>query len=938
MRKRKFSGIRLIAASLLLATGLSGRAATTPGTGTIRGRVTDTENYTLPGAVIYIDQLHTGTTTDANGFYTLPAVSPGRYTLRVSYVGCAPKETSVTVREGSTLERDITLTEGVELAEVKVAGAFQGQRRAINAQKSSLGVTNVVSADQVGKFPDSNIGDALKRIAGINVQYDQGEARFGQVRGTPADMSSVTVNGNRVPSAEGGTRNVQLDLIPADMIQSIEVHKVVTPDMEGDATGGSINLVTKNSPYKPFISATVGSGYNAVSDKLQLNMGFTLGRRFFGDRLGVILAASYQNAPSGSDNVEFVWDRDRDTGELCLTDYQIRQYYVTRERQSYSAAIDYKFSADHKIYFKGLFNNRNDWENRYRLTIKGINQDEDKAGNTFCTVNDKGTVRIQTKAGTPDNRGARLERQRTMDFTLGGEHSLGRLLAEWSVNYAQASEDRPNERYLDYQLKKQKFHFDMSDPERPLFTPQEGYKMVLDDDFSLKEVTEQQESIMERDLKARLDFTLPLVRGLYGNKLKFGAKVTRKTKEKDVDFYEYTPLDKKGFNAASLAAAGDKNRSGFMPGSQYRVGLFPDKDYVARLELNDAGQYEKRQVPVELATNYDAREVVTAGYLRLDQKLGKKWSLTAGLRLENTYVNYSGSQYDEDADQTTRTPHEHRSYLDVLPSLLAKYDASDDLKLRASYTTTLSRPKYSALAPNVSVKRSDNSLSIGNPELSPAISNNLDLSGEYYFQSVGLVSAGLFYKHISDFIVDQTLRDYTYKGTTYMEFKQPRNSGSADLVGVELAWQRDLGFIAPWMKCLGVYANYTYTHSRVSDFQFEGREHESGLRLPGSPEHTLNASLCFERGGASVRLSYNYASAFIDEMGSEKFYDRYYDAVGYLDLNASYTFGHRVKATVYAEATNLLNQPLRYYQGTRERTMQCEYYGAKVNMGVKINL
>ena len=100
----------------------------------------------------------------------------------------------------------------MELQEVQVKGAFQGQKKAINTQKNNLGITNVVSADQVGKFPDSNIGDALKRISGINVQYDQGEARFGQVRGTSADLSSVTINGNRVPSAEGDTRNVQFGL------------------------------------------------------------------------------------------------------------------------------------------------------------------------------------------------------------------------------------------------------------------------------------------------------------------------------------------------------------------------------------------------------------------------------------------------------------------------------------------------------------------------------------------------------------------------------------------------------------------------------------------------------------------------------------------------------------------------------------------------------
>ncbi len=107
----------------------------------------------------------------------------------------------------------------------------------------------------------------MKRINGINVQYDQGEARFGQVRGTSADLSSVTINGNRLPSAEGDTRNVQLDLIPADMIQTIEVNKVVTSDMDGDAIGGSINLVTKSTPYKRTFSATAGTGYNWVSEK-----------------------------------------------------------------------------------------------------------------------------------------------------------------------------------------------------------------------------------------------------------------------------------------------------------------------------------------------------------------------------------------------------------------------------------------------------------------------------------------------------------------------------------------------------------------------------------------------------------------------------------------------------------------------------------------------
>ena len=146
------------------------------------------------------------------------------------------------------------------------------------------------------------------------------------------------------------------------MIQTIEVNKVVTPDMDADAIGGSINLVTKNSPYKRTIAATAGTGYNWVSNKAALNLGFTYGDRFFNDKLGLMVSASYQNNPAGSDDVEMAYERNED-GEVVIDEYEVRQYYVTRERQSYSLALDWEINANHKIDFKGIFNNRNDWEN-----------------------------------------------------------------------------------------------------------------------------------------------------------------------------------------------------------------------------------------------------------------------------------------------------------------------------------------------------------------------------------------------------------------------------------------------------------------------------------------------------------------------------------------------------------------------------------------------
>lgn len=889
--------------------------------GTVRGRIIDVTKQTLPGASIYIEKLHIGVTSDVNGFYTFPNLDPGTYTVKVSYVGYSPVELKITIPAGRTLEKDVVLNEGVELQEVVVGGAFQGQRRAINAQKSNLGITNVVSADQVGKFPDSNIGDALKRISGINVQYDQGEARFGQVRGTSADLSSVTVNGNRVPSAEGDTRNVQLDLIPADMIQTIEVNKVVTPDMDADAIGGSINLVTKNSPYKRSIAATAGTGYNWISEKAQLNLGFTYGDRFFNNKLGLMVSASYQNAPSGSYDTEFTWEQDKD-GKAYVNDYQMRQYYVTRERQSYSAALDWDISTNHKLTFKGIFNNRNDWENRYRTNLKDLEPDG------------SATVRIQTKAGTPDNRNARLERQRTMDFSLGGEHLFGLLSMDWHASYAKASEERPNERYIDFQLKKQKFDIDLSNERQPFASPKDGSTMTLNDEFSLKELTEQQEDIKEQDLKFSANFKLPFKNG---NKLKFGAKVVRKTKDKAVDFYEYSPLDEDAFMENSLKNTVDQSNKHFMPNNKYQTGIYASKEYTGALDLNNPALFEKEQVQEELAGNFEARETVSSGYVRFDSKITDRIELMSGLRIENTNLAYTGRTYDADEDITGKTERQRNSYINFLPSLLVKWNVNDDFKVRGSFTQTLSRPKYSALVPSVNIKRSDNEITIGNPELKPTTSYNFDLSADYYFRSIGLVSAGIFYKKIDDFIVDQVSTNYEYQGNVYTRFTQPKNAGNANLLGVELSYQRDFGFIAPALKCIGFYGTYTYTHSRVEDFNFEGRENEEGLSMPGSPAHTANASLYFEKAGLNIRVSYNFASDFIDEMGESTFYDRYYDKVNYMDANASYTFGKKIKTTFYAEANNLLNQPLRYYQGTKDRTMQAEYYGVKVNAGVKIN-
>lgn len=898
--------------------------------GHVTGRVMDSNKQVLPGASIYIEDLHTGVVSDINGFYMLPNLDPGIYKLKISYVGYEPKVITLTVPEDRTKVMDFILEDGVELQGVEVVGALHGQRKALQMQKEMMGITNVVSADQVGKFPDSNIGDALKRINGVNVQYDQGEARFGQVRGTSADLTSVTVNGNRIPSAEGDTRNVQLDLIPADMIQTIELNKVVTADMDGDAIGGEINLVTKNTPSHRVLSFNIGSGYSWISEKPQWDLGATWGDRFFNDKLGIMAALSYQYAPGGSDNAEFEYE-ENDNGELELKEAEVRQYYVTRERQSYSLALDYQFNPLNKISFKGIYNRRSDWENRYGLKYKDLN---DAPGEQ--------SVEVQTKAGASNTKDRRLELQQTMDFTLDGEHYLGKLKIDWAGSYSRASEERPNERYATYKYK----DMDLSGSivgeggKRPYIS--RALPELSDEGWELDEFTNSDQDIVENEWKARLNFTLPLAEGIWGNTLKFGAKYTSKDKNRETVFYDYDPDEVLGSGWRNFTGA--QIRDGFMAGDHYPVGTpFISKQYLGSI---NPSHFQGEENFEEEAGNYDIRETITAGYLRFDQQLGKRLSATVGLRVERTDLRTNGFNLDtESGNGLTPTGEYKHHYTDLLPSLLLKYRFHEDGNLRASITKTLSRPKYSALIANKTINTEDMEATIGDPNTKPAEAINIDLSADYYFKSIGLVSLGLFYKDIKNVNIEWSSNKYLgsdlglqgeYANEEF-EVTQNINAYDARIWGIEAALQRDFGFISPALNCVGFYGNYTYTHSSTRNFNErlnvqEGEE----VKVAGSPEHSANASLYFDKAGFNIRLSWNYASSFVDEMSTSRALDRYYDAVNYMDLNASYTWGKNYKFTVYADAKNLLNQPLRYYQGTKDRTMQMEYYGVKVQAGVKI--
>ena len=900
--------------------------------GIIKGRVLDSDNLSMPGAAIILESLNKGTITDSYGNYTLTGIPAGTYELTVSYIGYQKGNKQVTVATGKTTVADFTINAGIELSEVVVSGQVLGQSKALNTQMNKGNITNIISSDQVGRFPDANIGDALKRIPGINVQYDQGEARFGNIRGTAPQYNSVMINGERIPSAEAEDRTVQLDLVPADMIQAIEVNKAVTPDMDADAIGGAVNLITRSAPYDRRISVTLGSGYNILASKPIYNGAFVLGDRFLNNKLGVIASASYHNHQLGSDNFESEWDYQDDNnkeGSAFANEIQIRQYYLQRIRQSYSLSLDYKINPNHTLFANGIYNRRNDFENRFRTVYKDIEYDED-------SKSWMGVMEKETKGGNADTKNARLEDQRMMSLSVGGDHQFGKVKADWTASYSKASEERPNERYIVYEVEDLKFTTDFSDKGAPRIKAVSPLSSGdFSSDYSFGELTEEFQMTEDIDKNMKLNFTIPMLENEFKNSLKLGIRYKSKEKMRDNRLFEYSPADEDAFNATTLNNLKDLTKDNFLVGD-YKTGKQVSELYLGNLDLTNSALFEEERIAEAEAGNFNARESVLGGYMMLTQNLGSKLLVIAGMRVENTSQEYQGNQYDADEDKNIQTDKVSHSYINVLPGVHLKYNFDPTTVVRAAWTNTLARPNYFSLVPYREIAREDNEISIGNPDLIPTTSMNFDLMAEKYFKTVGIISGGIFFKDIKDFIVTETREDYLFEGTDWDTYSQPINGGNASIFGFETSLQRQLDFLPGIWKGLGVYANYTFTTSSVSDFRIEGREDDTDISLPGTAKHTFNGSLSYDSKRFSVRVSFNYASDFVDEFGEESFYDRHYNKAMHLDVNANYAITPSLR--LYADVNNLLNQPLYYYQGISSRIMQAEYYNTRFQFGLKLDL
>jgi TonB-dependent receptor len=820
---------------------------------------------------------------------------------------------------------------------VLVVGQRASIAKALSRQRAADGVESVLSRDGIGQFPDQNAAESLRRVAGVNVLNDQGEGRFVAVRGLSPDLNAASINGARVPAPEADVRSVALDVIPAELIESIEIKKSLTPDMDADTIGASIEINTTSAfdRAEPLLSFSGEGSYNDLngewSPKGSLDFSTTVG-----ERLGIAGGLSYYKREFSTDNVEMDgWDASAD-GVAFANTVEYRDYDVERERLGGSLSLDYRLSDATTWYARLLRSEFEDQEYRGRLIFE---MEEEPNSGTASTANfSDADGEIQIVRDIKD----RFEKQTISSLNVGGETLAGAWTFKYNGSYSAAKEREAGS--LDPVEFQREFDgddeldvsFDYSDRQLPRYTLSGGNVAAFSDadEFEFDKIERTTLSLSEdKELAARFDISREFDLNDGQFTVQFGGKSRQREKTYDLQLDVFDGFDG-DFTLADVAGIPTYGLNG--------IGAVPDGRAVRRFVNQNIADFELNEVDTRFESNvadYSVDEDIYAGYVlgRLERGAVR---LVGGVRVEQTRNEVRANAVElveaEDENDTTVavTPTSFdRDYTDVLPSLNLRYELQPDVLLRAGVYRSLVRPRVGQLAPRFLIEENedgDREGEFGNPNLQPYDAWNLDLSAEYYFGRSGVLQAGVFFKRIDDFIVDVRLEDAEFLGLEFSEAVIPQNGEQAKVNGFEFTYQQALDFLPVPLDGVLVGFNYTYTDS---EGEIDGRT----IALPAASENTFNASLGYEKGPLSLRITAAYRDKYLDELGERAEEDRLVEDHMQYDLSARYRVTPQFQ--VFAEFVNLGDEPYVAYQnfGGSKRLLQYEEYSWTAKTGFRMN-
>ena len=939
MRVQSFSSVVLalfMAAVFSFIAISSGQAQTSKGS--IFGSVTDTSGAVLQGAQVSVQPNGANGVSNTLGQFLINDLDPGSYTVSISYVGFATFSQTVNVVAGQTANLDAKLVVSSQNLQVLVtAERPAAEAEAINRERAADNIIQVLPADVIRSLPNANMADALGRLPGVTIERDEGEGKYVQVRGTEPRLTNTTIDGMNVPSPESGVRQIKFDAIPADIVESVEINKTLQANMDGDGIGGSVNLVTKTAGERPTLNLSGTGGYTPIlGGRGLVETTGTLGQRFGANKkLGVLFGGSYDWNGRGIDDIEPVPDLATVGGQQVrvFDSMDIREYKYYRSRWGLAGSSDYKLGDGSDIYIRGIYSDFHNYGDRW-----------------VYSINDN----LFVNGGPPSfNDQIRRPDYAIGSVLLGGKHVLSTTWYAWDASVSRSRQiGQVGDRSASFSsdLPTSSCQFDSANT-KSLYLPQwtpacftEAYTNQSTMPLSRMQINHGLTAQLNLQVTGAMAKRYHL--GSHLASIEVGGKFRNAHKFANTFTDDFSPSG----TGTPLTLADFPNsfsNSDYYQGA-YKLGPNPNfQTILGAFNADIAANPGNYTLAEDISSQFDLIEKVSAGYIMNTIDFNKV-RLVAGVRFEGTNLDTSAPVLDPDGNFLGISK-SSGSYLRLLPSASLRFALGNDTNLRLAYSRGLSRPDPQDIAQALSVDSTANPVlvSLGNPNLKAETADNLDVLVEHYINPFGIISAGYFYKNLTDPIVSHefiaasgTFGNATCTATVTCRVTQPLNAGSAWINGFEAAYLQHFSFLPGVFGGLGVSANYGYTASRASLGPDFGRSDHP--RLLRNAPNTWNLSPTYDHGRVSVRvgLSYNGANIagyqFTDgASGGIKgpFGDNYFYAHLQVDAQGSMRLRSGLSLIVYG--LNLTNEVFGFYNGSPQYMVQREYYRPTVAAGFR---
>ena len=799
--------------------------------------------------------------------------------------------------------------QGAALEEIIVTGAKLQNMRAIEAKRETFQVMDAVSADEIGRLPDFNIGESLARVPGISIRTDQGEARFATVRGLNPDYNTTLLDGSAIAVPDRDGRNVFMEVLPASAAKRLEVFKTLTPDMEGHAIGGIINLVTPSAYDFDDLTINVqgelgqyelndgfeGSGLSGDAD---LMIADTFGQN---DKFGFVLTGNYFKRDSYLPWAQFERYRfyDADGNETAAyadgalpAPGQRRYHWYHNDRTRYGGMgkFEYKPSAELYSYVKLYYNVAKDDEARQTDVFSN------GSGNTAVDQTATSGTLVGDNFTTRQYVGLFNFHRSVWGAQLGADYQMsGDTLLKLRANYSSALFKNP-EHFMEWRRTSGDYAFSY-------VQDGDAFNVTLNDPeaaYNLDNMPANNYNFTDRRLEEDIFEVSADVIGdrlFDSDALGFMAGVKFRVLDRTYNEDKFRYLAQDG-NTFSLGASGLAT----IEGGSEMPGILDDQGIISvntatvldvvmdHIDGNAAQWLYDEQSSNDVKADYGVNEKVFAAYGALTYE-DEVHHLVTGLRLEATEYSTTGNRAIDGAYHAVEGD---GNYLNLLPSISYSYKAAEDMIIRAAYSRTIGRPAFTQFAPSsesASTSGTIPTVSRSNPELKPRVSDNIDLSVEKYLDGgTGIVSLGAFYKRIQDEIYTRSSEQMVevFGELVLAEVSQPENADDiTSLYGLELNVVKNLDFLSGALDGFGVsfnatklWHNFKYLTSDNSYFEPE--------TMPGMANTMANAALFYDKGAFSAKIALNYTDIQMDKLNSNPDNISYVDEDWQVDFKASY--------------------------------------------------